>query len=86
MPVGLQGREGQIRPDPYARKILKGRASTVFPVPCRKAVYGETKEERQQANMEVLHKKLTRQTDAILPKMREVDEFLHGHPQYKDGR
>ncbi len=36
--------------------------------------------------MEVLHKKLTRQTDAILPKMREVDEFLHGHPQYKDGR
>ena len=49
-------------------------------------MYGETKEERQQANMEVLHKKLTRQTDAILPKMREVDEFLHGHPQYKDGR
>lgn len=84
MVIGLQGNERQIRPDSMARKILKGRASTVFPAPCRKAVYGETKEERLQANVEVLHKKFTSQTDAMIPKMREVDEFLQEHPQFKN--
>ncbi len=84
MPIGLQENDRQIRPDSMARKMLKGRASTVFPVPCRQAVYGETKEERFQANVEVLHKKLTRQTDAIIPKMREVDEFLQMVTQYKN--
>ena len=84
MVVGLQGNEGQVRPDSMARKILKGRASTVFPAPCRKAVYGETKEERLQANMEVLHKKFTSQTDAIIPKIREVDEFLQSNIRYKN--
>ncbi len=37
MVIGLQGNEAQLRPDGMARKILKGRASTVFPAPCRKA-------------------------------------------------
>ena len=68
--------------EPY--RVLKGRASTVFPAPCRKAVYGETKEERLQANVDVLHKKFTSQTDAIIPKIREVDEFLQSNVQYKN--
>lgn len=84
MVIGLQGNEEQIRPDAIARKILKGRASTVFPAPCRKAVYGETKEERLAANVQVLHKKFTSQTDAIIPKMREVDEFLQANSHYKN--
>ena len=84
MVIGLQGNEGQVRPDGMARKILKGRASTVFPAPCRRAVYGETKEERLQANVEVLHKKFTSQTDAIIPKIREVDEFLQSNVRYKN--
>ena len=84
MVIGLQGSAEQIRPDSAARKILKGRASTVFPAPCRKAVYGKTKEERQEANVQVLHKKFISQTDAIIPKMREVDEFLQANPSYKN--
>jgi len=84
MVIGLQGNETQVRPDGMARKILKGRASTVFPAPCRKAVYGGTKEERLQANVEVLHKRFPSQTDAIIPKMREVDEFLQVNTQYKN--
>lgn len=84
MVIGLQGNDAQIRPDGMARKILKGRASTVFPAPCRKAVYGRTKEERLQANIEVLHKKFSSQTDAIIPKMRELDEFLQTNMQYKN--
>lgn len=63
MVIGLQGHEKQVRPEGMARKILKGRASTVFPAPCRKAVYGETKEDRLRANVEVLHKKFTSQTE-----------------------
>lgn len=84
MVIGLQGNESQVRPDGMARRILKGRASTVFPAPCRKAVYGETKEERLRANTEVLHKKFTSQTDAIIPKMRETDEFLQSNVSYKN--
>ena len=84
MVIGLQGNEAQVRPDGMARKILKGRASTVFPAPCRKAVYGKTKEERLQPNIEVLHKKFPSQTDAIIPKMRELDEFLQVNMQYKN--
>lgn len=84
MPIGLQGSEMQIRPDSMARKILKKKSSTVFTVPCRKAVYGETKEKRLQANREVLYKGFGAQTDAMIPKMREVDEFLQEHPQYQN--
>ena len=84
MVIGLQGHEKQVRPEGMARKILKGRASTVFPAPCRKAVYGETKEDRLRANVEVLHKKFTSQTDAIIPKIREVDEFLQSNDRYKN--
>ncbi len=84
MVIGLQGNAGHIRPDGIARKILKGRASTVFPVPCRQAVYGATKEERLAANVRVLNKKFTSQTDAIIPKMREVDEFLQANPRFKN--
>lgn len=84
MVIGLQENEEQIRPDAMARKILKGRASTVFTSPCRKAVYGETKEERLEANVQVLHKKFGSTTDAIIPKMREVDEFLQTNTQYKN--
>lgn len=84
MVIGLQGNEEQLRPDDMARKILKGRASTVFSAPCRKAVYGKTKEERIEANIQVLHKKFSRQTDSIIPKIREVDEFLQANTQYKN--
>ena len=46
MAIGLQGSERQIRSDSMARKILKKKSPAVFTVPCRKAVYGETKEKR----------------------------------------
>ncbi len=84
MVIGLQGNDRQLRPDDTARRILRGRASTVFSAPCRRAVYGATREERLWANREVLQKGIARQTDAIIPKMREVDEFLQAHKQYKN--
>ncbi|MDO4514089.1 MAG: DUF429 domain-containing protein, partial [Lachnospiraceae bacterium] len=63
MVIGLQSKESDVRPDSLARHELKRRASTIFPAPCRQAVYGETKEERIAANVEVLGKKFTSQID-----------------------
>lgn len=84
MVIGLQGKAADIRPDSFARHELKGRASTIFPAPCREAVYGETKEQRIESNVKILGKKFTSQTDAIIPKIREVDEFLQRNEKLKN--
>ena len=68
MAIGLRSSAYQLRPDDLARKELGALSSSVFPVPCREAVYAITEEEQKQAN----------------PKIREVDEFLKAHPQYKN--
>lgn len=85
MIIGLPDKEHQFRPDKQARKILKflSLSSTVFPAPCRNAVYKKTREEQNQENLKELGKKLTLQTMAIIPKIREVDEFLLKHEDYK---
>ena len=84
MAVGLRTREDQLRPDDLARKELGAKASSVFPIPCRQAVYAETEEEQKQANIRVLGKSLAKQTISIIPKIRELDEFLTAHPDYKN--
>lgn len=81
MAVGLRSREDQLRPDDLARKELGARASSVFPIPCRQAVYAGTEEEQKQANTRVFGKSLAKQTINIIPKIRELDEFLVGHPE-----
>ena len=84
MAVGLQSSSDQQRPDEFARKELGTRASSVFPIPCRQAVYADTEEEMKQANIRALGKSLAKQTINIIPKIRELDEFLAGHPEYKN--
>ena len=58
MAIGLRSSADQLRPDDLARKELESRASTIFPVPCRQAVYAESEEEQKQANIRVLGKTL----------------------------
>ncbi len=84
MAVGLRTSEDQLRPDDFARKELGTRSSTVFPIPCRQAVYAASEEEQKNANIHVFGKSLAKQSLAIIPKMRELDEFLSNHPQYKN--
>ena len=84
MVVGLRSTEDQLRPDDPARKELGPLSSSVFPVPCREAVYAKTEEEQKQANKRAFGKSLSKQTINIIPKIREVDEFLIAHPQYKN--
>lgn len=78
IPIGLRGRhpEGRLC-DSMAREVLKPiRSSSVFPAPSRCALAAEAYEEASQRNYACTGKKLTRQTFAILPKIREVDDFL----------
>ena len=84
MAIGLRSSAEQLRPDDLARKELGPRSSTIFPIPCRQAVYAATEEEQKQANIKALGKSLSKQTINIIPKIRELDEFLNGHPEYKN--
>lgn len=84
MVIGLRDSLSQVRPDDMARKELGFRSSTLFPVPSRSAVYEETEAAQKSANLRTLGKSLSRQTMAIIPKIREVDEFLDQHPDYKN--
>ena len=83
MVIGLRNSPQQLRPDDLARKELGPRGSTVFPVPSRTAVYAENEDEQKKANLLTLGKSLSKQTINIIPKIRELDEFLKDHPAYK---
>ena len=80
MAIGLPSSADQLRPDDLARKELRPRTSSVFPIPCRQAVYAETEEEQKKENYQILGKSLAKQSIAIIPKIRELDEFLNSHP------
>ena len=90
MPIGLPENRDDIRPDTAARKELGKRGSTIFPVPCRQAVQAKglnreaTGELQKEINNQVLKKSLSSQSIAIIPKIKEVDDFLQAHREYKE--
>lgn len=84
MAIGLRDSVEQIRPEEVARKLLVPRSSTIFPVPARAAVYSENEDEQKKANLEILGKSLTKQSINIIPKIRELDEFLNKYTEYKN--
>ncbi len=84
MPVGLPESPQDLRPEPLLRQELKGRASTVFNVPCRQAVQERDYAAASRINDEVMGKRLTRQSFGILPKIREIDVFLKKEPAWKN--
>ena len=65
-----------------ARRLLPGKASSVFPTPCRPALAFTS-----QATANAFSKKLgvgiNHQTFNLFPKMREVDELLCSRPKLK---
>lgn len=84
MVIGLPSSTSDIRPDSFARKIVSPRTSTIFNCPSRGAVYADTEAKQSDANRRELGKGLSKQTMAIIPKMRELDEFLTAHAAYKN--
>jgi predicted RNase H-like nuclease len=76
MPIGLTDspRPGRAC-EGEARKLLPGKASSVFPTPCRPALACTTYAEANAAS-KTLGAGLTQQTFHIFPKLREVDALL----------
>ncbi|MGD9899965.1 MAG: DUF429 domain-containing protein [Calditrichaceae bacterium] len=75
IPIGLpfsHARECDI----LARKILKSRPSSIFPAPCREAVYTSNYKDASMINLKTLGKKLSVQTWNIIPKIRQADLLL----------
>lgn len=62
--------------EPKARKLLPGRSGSLFPVPCRQAVYASSYADACKTNLRYLGKKLSVQTWNICSKIREVDQIL----------
>lgn len=77
IPIGLP-RDSARACDKEARRLLAPRrSSSVFPVPCRPAVYAPDYRTACEINRGLTGKGLTKQTWNICPKIREVDEYLH---------
>ena len=76
IPIGLPERSAR-RCDREARQLLgRPRASSVFPVPCRDAVYAPDYPSACALNAKALGVKLPRQSWGIVPKIREMDQHL----------
>jgi predicted RNase H-like nuclease len=83
IPIGLPSKEcarGRLC-DVLVRKDLGPRAASVFPVPAREAVWAEDYEEACGRNLEILGRKLSKQSWGICPKIREVDAVFRIAPQ-----
>ena len=93
MAIGLPEKEEdeEKRPDRAAQKELGKFASSVFPIPCRQAVEvgGSPRDpqviaKQRALNLEHLGKSLSAQTINIIPKIKELDDFLAEHSEYKN--
>ena len=87
IPVGLpeNAAEDAARPDRAARDVLPARRKpSIFPVPCRQAVYHETYAEASAENEQVLGRRLTSQSYGFSKMIRQVDDFLASAHQWKN--
>ena len=80
IPIGLVDSKSNFKRrfcDVKARSLLRPyRQSSVFPTPCREAIYARSYESACDINEEVTGKRLTKQTWGIVPKIREMNDFL----------
>lgn len=85
IPIGLKtGGSGERLSDLGARSILKARKSSIFPVPCREAIYAKTYKEACEVNERLTGKRISKQAWNIVPKIRDVDGFLVENENFKE--
>lgn len=75
IPIGLPA-TGPRPTDRAARALLGPRASSVFPAPVRASLDAVSYQDASDRSFAVHGKRLSKQTFAILPKIREVDHAL----------
>jgi predicted RNase H-like nuclease len=80
IPIGLPEVTNDRSCDKAARKVLGPRKASVFPVPCRSAVYALDYDAAIKINEEVTGKRIFRATWNLIPRMRQVDEVLQAEP------
>jgi len=80
VPIGLM-EDGQRERlcDVEARRHLGPRGSSVFRVPCRVALGADNYIDANRINRDRTGKGVSKQSWAIVPKIREVDEFLNSN-------
>ena len=77
IPIGLSDGDKPRECDGTARELLKGRrASSVFPSPIRPCLSAVDYETASKISFERTGKKLTKQTFALMKKIREVDDLM----------
>lgn len=83
MPIGLT--EAGPRPcELEARKLLgRPRSSSVFAVPVRRVLAATSYRHACSLGQKADGRKINQQTWNIVPKIREVDSFLIGNPEYQ---
>ncbi|MDP4944257.1 MAG: DUF429 domain-containing protein [Alishewanella sp.] len=82
MPIGfIEPGEAQRQCDRLARQALPGRRGSVFPVPCRKAVYADDYPTACDINAAEIGKRFPIQTWHIVPKIRELHQLLQTLPR-----
>ena len=80
IPIGIPSSGARVC-DLQARKLLKGRASSVFPAPVRSTFAATSYEIACELHQQADGRKLSKQAHAILPKIIEVDELVRTHPR-----
>lgn len=78
IPIGLP-HTGKRLCDIDARRVLKKRAASVFPVPCRQAIRADTYRKACRINQKTLGARLSVQTWNLAGKIRDVDDLLCGN-------
>ncbi len=83
MPIGLTEtpRPGRAC-EAEARALMPGKASSVFPTPCRPALAGATHAEANAISRK-LGMGLNQQTFHLFPKLREIDDLLRGSAKFR---
>jgi len=88
IPIGLPGAGRPTRAcDTAARRAISPRGSTVFPAPSRAALDAPDYAAACQANQDQTGRRISRQCWGIVPKIREVDDYLrqgHGGPPIRE--
>lgn len=84
IPVGLpeNGMDETLRPEAAIRRLLPG--IRIAAVPCRQAVYAEHDSMAREENIRVLGRTVSPQQLALRSALREVDELLLEHNEWKN--
>ena len=90
IPIGLTSGPADRNVEKAARTALPKKASSVFNTPCRQAMCAASYEDACRENQTTLKKKFSKQTWAIMPKIKEAeivvralgqDRVREGHPE-----